>query len=302
MNLLPHLINGVALGILFGLLALGFMLIVGVMEVINLAHGSLFALGAYVAMELVTPRFGAVGAGYASLPLAARYAVALVVAPAAVGVVGMLLERLVRRTYGKKAEYGLLLTFGAALVLEEGIRIVWGKGEQHLAVPESVDGAIVAGNLVYSKYRFFAALVGMVLMGLVWLFLEKTPYGARVKAGAHDSEMVRALGINIGRLRLFVFGLGAALAAAAGIVLTPIWGLRPHVGVDAVIPSFLIIVLGGVGSFWGAVIAGLLVGLTVGITGGYAAEWSTMSMYVLLIFVLSFRARGLLGKKSALEV
>ncbi len=302
MNLLPHVINGVALGILFGLLALGFMLIVGVMEVINLAHGSLFALGAYVAMELVTPRFGTPGEGYGALPLALRYAIALLLAPAAVGVVGMLLERLVRRTYGKKAEYGLLLTFGAALVLEEGIRIVWGKGEQHLAVPESIDGAILAGNLVYSKYRFFAAIVGMVLMGLVWLFLEKTPYGARVKAGAHDSEMVRALGINIGRLRLFVFGLGAALAAAAGVILTPIWGLRPHVGVDAVIPSFLIIVLGGVGSFWGAVIAGLLVGLTVGITGGYAAEWSTMSMYVLLIFVLTFRARGLLGKKSALEV
>ena len=114
-------------------------------------------------------------------------------------------------------------------------------------------------------------------MALVWLFLEKTPYGARVKAGAHDSEMVRALGINISRLRLFVFALGAALAALAGIILTPIWGLRPHVGVDAVIPSFLIIVLGGVGSFWGAVIAGLLVGITVGITGGYAAEWSVMS-------------------------
>src|SRR5258706_9982431 len=126
MNLLPHVVNGIALGVLFGLLALGFMLIVGVMEVINLAHGSLFALGAYVALELVTPRFGP--ADYASLPLAARYAVALVAAPAIVGVVGMLLERLVRRTYGKKAEYGLLLTFGAALVLEETIRIVWGKG------------------------------------------------------------------------------------------------------------------------------------------------------------------------------
>jgi len=302
MNLLPHLVNGIALGVLFGLLALGFMLIVGVMEVINLAHGSLFALGAYVAMEIVNPiRLGAVGAGYRELPLSLRYGLALVLAPVVVGAVGMGLERLVRRTYGKKAEYGLLLTFGAGLVLEEGIRIVWGKGEQRLPVPEGVDGALVVGELTYSKYRFFAALVGLILMGMVWLFLEKTPYGAKVKAGAHDSEMVRALGIDIGRLRVFVFALGAALAACAGIVLTPIWGLRPHVGVDAVIPSFLIIVLGGVGSFWGAVIAGLLVGLTVGITGGYAAEWSTMSMYVLLVVVLTFRARGLLGKKSALE-
>src|SRR6185369_5140664 len=196
--MLPHLINGVALGILFGLLALGFMLIVGVMEVINLAHGSLFALGAYVAVEVINPGWlGEAGAGYLALPLAVRYACALLIAPLVIGVVGMGLERLVRRTYGKKAEYGLLLTFGAALVLEEGIRIVWGKGEQNMSVPEAVDGAIVAGGLVYSKYRFFAAFVGIVLMGLVWLFLEKTPYGARVKAGAHDSEMVRALGINI---------------------------------------------------------------------------------------------------------
>ncbi|HEX2875357.1 MAG TPA: branched-chain amino acid ABC transporter permease [Polyangiaceae bacterium] len=300
--MLPHLVNGLALGILFGLLALGFMLIVGVMEVINLAHGSLFALGAYVAVEIINPGWmGEAGAAYLELPMAVRYGLALVVAPALIGFVGMGLERLVRRTYGKKAEYGLLLTFGASLVIEESIRIVWGPGEKSLPVPEAVDGGFMVGDLIYSKYRFFAAFLGVVLMALVWFFLEKTPYGARVKAGAHDAEMVRALGINIGRLRLFVFALGAALAAAAGIVLTPIWGLRPHVGVDAVIPSFLIIVLGGVGSFWGAVIAGLLVGVTVGLTGGYAAEWSVMSMYLLLILVLSVRARGLMGKKSALE-
>lgn len=300
--MLPHLINGISLGILFGLLALGFMLIVGVMEVINLAHGSLFALGAYLAVEIINPGFlGEAGATYLELPLALRYCLALIVAPLLIGVVGMGLERCVRRTYGKKAEYGLLLTFGASLVLEEGIRMVWGPGEKSLTVPESVNGAFMAGDLVYSKYRFFAAFLGICLMALVWLFLEKTPYGARVKAGAHDAEMVRALGINISRLRLFVFAMGAGLAALAGIILTPIWGLRPHVGVDAVIPSFLIIVLGGVGSFWGAVIAGLLVGVTVGLTGGYAAEWSVMSMYLLLILVLSVRARGLMGKKSALE-
>jgi branched-subunit amino acid ABC-type transport system permease component len=297
--MIPHLINGIALGVLFGLLALGFMLIVGVMEVINLAHGSLFALGAYIAMEIVNP--GWLGDSFRTLPLPLRYGLALLLAPVLVGVVGMGLERLVRRTYGKKAEYGLLLTFGAALVLEEAIRIVWGKGEQTMPVPESVNGSFMVGDLIYSKYRFFASALGIVFMGLTWAFLEKTPYGARVKAGAHDSEMVRALGINISRLRLFVFAFGTALAAVAGIILTPIWGLRPHVGVDAVIPAFLIIVLGGVGSFWGAVIAGLLVGVTVGITGGYAAEWSVMSMYLLLILVLSFRARGLMGKKSALE-
>jgi branched-chain amino acid transport system permease protein len=305
MTLLPHIVNGVALGVLFGLLALGFMLIVGVMEVINLAHGSLFALGAYLAVEIISPRWprwlAALGDRYLALPLAVRYGLALVLAPFAVGLLGMGLERLVRRTYGKKAEYGLLLTFGASLVLEEGIRMLWGPGEQHLPVPAEVNGGVAVGGIVYSKYRFFAAAVGIFFMALVWLFLEKTPTGARVKAGAHDGEMVRALGIDIDRLRVLVFALGAGLAAVAGIVLTPIWGLRPHVGVDAVIPAFLIIVLGGVGSFWGAVLAGQLVGITVGLTGGFAAEWSMMSMYLLLILVLSIRARGLLGKKSALE-
>src|SRR5690242_2551100 len=127
--MLPHLINGIALGVLFGVLALGFMLIVGVMEVINLAHGSLFALGAYLAVEIINPGFaGEAGAAYTALPLPLRYGLALIFAPILVGLVGMGLERCVRRTYGKKAEYGLLLTFGASLVLEEGIRIVWGPG------------------------------------------------------------------------------------------------------------------------------------------------------------------------------
>ena len=304
-NLLPHIVNGLALGLLFALIALGFMLIVGVMELINLAHGSLFALGAYFAMVIIDPNlawFGPVGTWYGDLPLALRYIFALALAPALVAVVGFGLEICMRRTYGKDPLYGLLLTFGAALVIEELIRIIWGSSEQVMPVPDAVGGAFFFGGMIYSKYRFFAAGFGFAVIMLVWLFLEKTPYGAIIKAGAHDSEMVRALGINLTRLRLYVFGLGAALAAVAGIALTPIWGLRPHVGVDAVVPAFLIIVLGGVGSFWGAVIAGILVGLTVGMTGAYASEWSLMSMYLLLILVLTVKARGLFGKKSVLEM
>lgn len=304
LNLLPHLVNGISLGLLFALIALGFMLIVGVMELINLAHGSLFALGAYVAMALINPDpdwFGTFGLWYAELPLTARYIAGLVLAPIIIAFCGFGLEICMRRTYGKDPLYGLLLTFGAALVIEELIRITWGSSEQVMPVPDAVGGAFLFGGMIYSKYRFFAAGLGLLVIFLVWLFLEKTPYGAIIKAGAHDSEMVRALGINLTRLRLYVFGFGAALAAIAGIILTPIWGLRPHVGIDVVVPAFLIIVLGGVGSFWGAVIAGLLVGLTVAITGAYAAEWSLMSMYLLLIAVITFRARGLFGKKSVLE-
>ena len=303
-NLLPHIVNGISLGLLFALIALGFMLIVGVMELINLAHGSLFALGAYLAMVIISPDptwFGALGVWYVELPLTLRYILAIVFAPALVALVGMALEVCMRRTYGKDPLYGLLLTFGAALVLEELIRVFWGSSEQVLPVPSSVSGAFIFGGLIYSSYRFFAAGFALAVILLVWLFLERTPYGAMIKAGAHDSEMVRALGINLTRLRLYVFGFGAALAGIAGIVMVPIWGLRPHVGVDAVIPAFLIIVLGGIGSFWGAVVAGVLVGLVVGMTGAYASDWSILSMYLLLIAVVTFRARGLFGKKSVLE-
>jgi branched-chain amino acid transport system permease protein len=289
-QLLPHVVNGLSLGLLFALIALGFMLIVGVMEVINLAHGSLFALGAYVAVWLLGPT---------ATP--ATFALALVAAPLAVAAFGMLLELCMRRTYGRDPLYGLLLTFGAALVIEELIRAVWGSRERTLPVPEAISGAVLLGDLIYAKYRFFACAIAAGLILALWVFIERTQVGAVIKAGAHDSEMVRALGYNLARLRLGVFALGTALAAAAGIIMAPIWGVRPHMGVDAVVPAFLIIVLGGVGSFWGAVFAGVLVGLVVGLTGAYASEWSLMSMYVLFIAVVTFRARGLFGRKSVLD-
>jgi branched-chain amino acid transport system permease protein len=303
-DLLPHILNGLTLGLLFALIALGFMLIVGLMEQINLAHGSLFALGAYIAMQLTGPRppFPAdIAKVWLAMPLGWRYAATLIIAPAAVGIVGIAIEFCMRRTYGKDPLYGLLLTFGAAMVIEETIRLIWGTRDYVLQVPQAVSGGFLFQDLIWSTYRFYAAGISAVIIGLVWLVIEKTSFGATVKAGAHDSEIVRALGINLTRLRLLVFVLGTMLAAIAGIIVAPIWGIRPHMGVDAVIPAFLVIVLGGVGSFWGAVIAGLLVGLSVGLTGAYASEWSLLSMYVLLVAVVTVRARGLWGKKSVLE-
>jgi branched-chain amino acid transport system permease protein len=304
LSLLPHLANGITLGLLFALIALGFMLIVGVMETINLAHGSLFALGMYVALAVAAPKFGwfpELQAAYLALPIGTRYGIALLLAPLLVGVFGLLLELCMRRTYGRDPLYGLLLTFGAALVIEELIRLLWGSNEQQLPLPQAISGAFALGDLIYSRYRVFASGFAVLAIVALWLFLERTPYGAIIKAGAHDSEMVRALGINLRRLRAAVFALGVALAALAGVVMAPIWGIRPQVGVDAVVPAFLIIVLGGVGSLWGAVIAGLMVGLVVGLTGAYASEWSLMSMYLLFIAIVTFRSRGLFGRKSVLD-
>jgi branched-chain amino acid transport system permease protein len=304
-DLLPHLVNGLTLGLLFSLVALGFMLILSMMEVINLAHGSLFALGAYVGLVTLSqgalPRLGGWLGPFYALPLGWRYALAFVIAPALVALVGMALEVCLRRTYDRIPLYGLLLTFGASLVIEEAIRIVFGRADKFLPIPGEISASVQVGDLLFSTYRFFASAVAVVLIALLWLFLERTPYGALIKAGAHDSEMVRALGVNLRRLRLFVFAFGAALAALAGFAMAPIWGIRPHMGVDAVIPAFVIIVLGGVGSFWGPVIAGLLVGMVVGLTGAYKTDWSLFSMYLLLIAVVTFRGRGLLGTQSMLE-
>jgi branched-chain amino acid transport system permease protein len=304
LDLLPHLVNGLTLGLLFALVALGFMLIVGVMEQINLAHGSLFALGAYLALVMVGGEnaFGPyLGETWRSLPLGVRYTAALIVAPLLVAVVGMGVELLMRRTYGKDPLFGLLLTFGVAMVLEEAIRGVWSTRDYVLQTPGPVSGGFIFQGLIWSTYRFYAAAFAATAILIVWLFIEKTPYGAVIKAGAHDNEIVRALGINLSRLRLFVFAFGTLLAALAGIILAPIWGIRPHMGVDAVVPAFLVIVLGGIGSFWGAVIASLLCGMLVGLAGAYASEWSLLSIYLLLIVVTTFRARGLFGKKSLLE-
>ena len=282
-----QLLNGVVLGLLYAVIALGFMLILGTMEVINFSHGVLFALGGYFALAL-GPYVGWVGA--------------LIVAPLLVGAVGLLLEFGVRRTYGRDPLFGLLFTFGAALALEEVIRIVWGPRGYTISAPAFVAGPFHLGFLFYSKYRLLVAGLAVGLLALVWWFLEKTPYGAIIKAGAHDSEMVRALGIDLTRMRNWVFGLGTALAGVAGVVAAPMWSLKPTIGAEAVMPAFIVVVIGGIGSFWGAVWGGLLVGLVSGLSNLVVPRGSIMVMYLLMTVILLLRPRGLLGQKSILEL
>jgi branched-subunit amino acid ABC-type transport system permease component len=264
----------------------------------------LFALGAYFAYAICGAKLPLppdVLIAWAGVPLGLRFATAVVVAPILVAPFGLVLERLMRRTYGRDPLYGLLLTFGVAMVLEELIRVVWGTRDYMMPVPRDMSGGFIMLDLIWSTYRFWAAGMAIVAMGAVWFIVERTRFGAMVKAGAHDSEIVQALGIDLTRLRVWVFVLGTMLAAFAGVIMAPLWGIRPHMGVDAVVPAFLIIVLGGVGSFWGAALGGLLVGMVVGLSGAYASEWSMLSMYLLLIVVVTFRTRGLFGKKSVLE-
>ena len=282
-----HLLNGVVLGLLYAVIALGFMLILGTMEIINFSHGVLFALGGYFALTL-SPWVGWLGA--------------LVLAPLLVGLVGLVLELGVRRTYGRDPLFGLLFTFGAALALEEVIRIVWGPRGYTVSAPAFAAGPFHLGFLYYSKYRVLVAVVAVALLALVWWFIEKTPYGAIIKAGAHDGEMVRALGIDLTRMRNLVFGLGTALAGVAGVVAAPMWSLKPTIGAEAVMPAFIVVVIGGIGSFWGAVVGGLLVGLVSGLSNFVIPRGSIMVMYLLMTAILLLRPRGLAGQKSMLEL
>jgi branched-chain amino acid transport system permease protein len=286
-ELVTQLLNGLVLGLLYALIALGFMLILGTMEVINFAHGVLFALGGYFALAL-TPHVGWWGA--------------LLLAPLGVGLVGLGLERGVRRTYGKDPLFGLLFTFGAALALEEVIRIVWSPRGYTISAPAFVAGRFEWGFLVYSRYRILVAVLAIVLLALVWWFLERTPYGAIMKAGAHDGEMVRALGIDLGRLRSLVFSLGTVMAGVAGVIAAPMWSLKPTVGAEAVMPAFIVVVIGGIGSFWGAVLGGLLLGTVSGLSNLVVPRGSILVMYLLMVCVLLWRPRGLMGQKSVLEL
>jgi branched-chain amino acid transport system permease protein len=288
MELLSFTMNGLVLGLIFAVVAMGFTLILGVMEVINFAHGILFALGAYFAF---------------SMQRYVGFWMALILAPVLVGVVGLILERLViHRTYGGNPLFGLLLTFGLATGLEELIRMIWGKTGYSVAAPKFAAGSLDLGFMIYSKYRLVLAVLAILIILLVWLFLEKTPYGAIIRAGASDAEMVMALGKNLPLMRTFVFIIGSMLAGVAGVIAAPVWSVRPTMGTAILMPAMIIVVLGGVGSFWGSVIAGLIVGLSTSISVLFWARISDIIPFVILILVLLFRPRGLMGQKSVLEV
>lgn len=287
-ELLSFTMNGLVLGLIFAVVALGFTLILGVMQVINFTHGILFAFGAYFAF---------------SMQKFVGFWMALILAPILVGVVGLILERLViHRTYGGNPLFGLLLTFGLATALEEVIRMVWGKTGYSVAAPKFAAGSLDLGFMVYSKYRLLLAVLAVIIILLVWLFLEKTPYGAIIKAGASDAEMVMALGKNLPRMRSFVFVVGSILAGVAGVIAAPIWSVRPTMGTAILMPAMIIVVLGGIGSFWGSILAGLIVGLSTSISVMFWARISDIIPFVILTLVLLFRPRGLMGEKSVLEV
>ena len=281
--LAEFLLNGLVLGALYVLMALGLSIIFGMVGVINFAHGALFTLGAYIAYQ-VKDALGFPGA--------------LVAAPVLVGVLGMLIEAtLLRRLYLEDPLQGLLLTFGLAMVFEQGIRMLWGLSPKPFDAPAALTGVLTLGGLTYSKYRSFILLsVVLLIVGLV-LFLQKTAIGTIVRAGSRDPMMVRLLGISLNPVLTLVFGLGTALAAIAGVLSAPLAGVQPAMGINVGTAAFVVVTIGGLGSLAGAIVSGLLVGQVVSLSIYFQPRAAEASMYVLMAAVLLLRPRGLMGER-----
>ncbi len=286
--LAAQVFTGLVLGMIFVLLAIGLSLIFGLMTVVNFAHGSLYMLGAYF--------------GFFLLGLTKNFWLSLVVAPLMVGTLGLLIERfLIRRLYGRSPDDPLLLTFGLSLIMVETARLIWGKIGLTLDPPRALGGAVNLGFMTFPTYRFFViAVTGVVLIAL-WLFLERTNIGLIIRAGSRDPLMVRALGVDLSRIWFLVFGIGTALAGLAGILAGPMRGVYAEMGVTMVIESFVVVVVGGMGSLVGAVVAGVLMGQVVGLTTFFAPKAAEIMVFVVMAVVLLVRPSGLFGERGLME-
>jgi len=287
-TLLAQVFTGLVLGMIYVLLAIGLSLIFGLMTVVNFAHGALYMLGAYFGVLLLSQT--------------KSFWVALIVAPLMVGALGLLIERfLIRRLYGRSPDDPLLLTFGLSLILVEGVKVFWGKIGLTLDPPRALAGAVDLGFMIFPAYRLFLIAVTVAVLIALYFFLGRTNIGLIIRAGSRDPLMVRALGINLGRVWLVVFGLGTALAGLAGILAGPMRGAYAEMGVTMVIESFVVIVVGGMGSLLGAVVAGLLIGQVVGLTTLFLPKAAEIMVFMVMAVVLLVRPSGLFGEAGLAE-
>jgi len=281
--ILEQVINGLLVGSFYIILSLGLSLIFSLGGVVNLAHGAFYAVGAYLAFE-VERRLGFFGA--------------MALSPVGVALIGILIERLfLSRLYSADPALGLLFTFGLAMVAEQALRMIWGTTGLPFSIPDALRGQLHVGNFIYSYYRLTILLVTATAVAGCWLLLNKTSFGMIVRAGVRDPEMVRAMGISLRPALTAVFGLGVALAALAGVMSAPLAGVQPAMGNEILTATFVVVVIGGLGSFWGVVLAGLVVGVVRGVTLYFYPPMAEASMYLLMVLVLLFRPRGLMGER-----
>ncbi len=284
MLFLQHLLNGLLAGAYYLLIALGLSLIFSLGGIVNLAHGAFYAIGAYLAVS-IGQTLGFTGAALLS--------------PLLVGLLGVVVERLLfRRFYKADPALLLLLTFGLAMVAEQALRMVFGAPPLSWAIPQELRGQIFIGDFVYPRYRLLILLVAVGCVAGLWFLLQRTPFGRVVRAGVQNPDMVGALGISLEPYMAAVAFLGIGLAGLAGVMLAPIFSIHPAMGAEIITSAFVVVVIGGLGSFWGVVIAALVVGLTKGmVTAAGFPQYSEAAIYLLLLLVLLVRPRGLFGDR-----
>jgi branched-chain amino acid transport system permease protein len=282
-----NVFNGLIIGAFYALMALGLSLILNLSGVINFAHGGFLAVGGYLAYTLI-PYIGFWGA--------------LALAPILTAMIGLVVERLlIRRLYGRDPLYSLLLTFGLAFMLEDGTRYIWGPATVPFQIPDWMSMPLSSQFFFLTGYRLFMVVLVCVAVGGLFLLLNKTRLGLRIRAGTNDLDTVSALGVNVRVLRNLNFGLGIYMAGLAGVLAAGMLGLQPTIGSTLIMPSFIAIIVGGLGSLPGTLLGGLLIGVASGVVTVFFPSASEAVIYVIMALVLLVRPRGLLGEEGRVQ-
>jgi branched-subunit amino acid ABC-type transport system permease component len=285
--LLPQLLHGLVFGAALGLLALGLTVIFGLLGVMNFAHGELYMLGAY--------------AGVTVIGLTQSFWLALILAPLLVGVVGAVTEMVaLRPLYRREPLYGLILTFGLALVFREAVRQIWG-GDMRRILPPFTGSTPLLG-MTYPNYRLFLLAAASVLLLAIWLFFTRTRAGIVVRAAVQDAEMLDGLGVNVRGVFTLTFAASGALAAVAGLLLAPVFTVYPQMGVEFILLAFIVVILGGMGSLGGSVVAAFVIGIAQSLFSLWMnPQRVAIAIFGIMIVVLIVRPRGFFGREGVLE-
>ncbi|MHB8883838.1 MAG: branched-chain amino acid ABC transporter permease [Methylovirgula sp.] len=282
--ILYNVFNGLIIGAFYALMALGLSLILNLSGVINFAHGGFLAIGGYLAFTLM-PFVGFWGA--------------LLIAPILTAVLGIVIERwLIRPLYGRDPLYSLLLTFGLAFMIEDGTRFVWGAQTLPFAIPTWLSSPLSGQFFFLTGYRLFMVVLVTLTVVVLFVALNRTRLGMRIRAGTLDLETVSVLGVNVKVLRSLNFGLGIYMAGLAGVLAAGMLGLQPTIGSELIMPSFVAIIVGGLGSLPGTLVGGLLIGVASGVTSVFLPSASEAVIYVMMGLVLLVRPRGLFGEEG----
>jgi len=284
-NFISQFFNGLALGALLALISSGLTIIYGTLGVLNLAHGAMFMIGGY--------------AGYAAYQWSGSYTVAVIAGTLTLLVLGVLMERVViRYFYSRPPEDQLLVTFGLAICFVEAIRLIFGSQSLVVPAPKIFAGITNMGFMLYPTYRLAVVGICAVALAVLFVVLYRTRLGLIVRAGIEDSVMVDSLGINTQRIFMVVFGIGAMAAGFSGIVNAPVVSLTPEVGEMILVQTFVVVVIGGVGSFPGAVIGGLIAGEIISLTSMVNPSYAYVMLFAAMTLVLMVRPHGLLGARG----